>query len=89
MHCVIRDRTNANVGGVAEHRDVRHKKQQRKLEPTSVDKIISREADDKYRRPFKMQERSRSHGALNPTRLATASVQVSKMSYIIHIDKGS
>src|SRR5579863_63819 len=50
MHRVIRDRSNANVGGIAEHRDVRHKKQQRKLKPTSLYGMIGEEADDQYSR---------------------------------------
>src|SRR5579875_173847 len=72
MHRVIRDRSNANIGGVAEHRDVRDKKQQRKLKPASLEPVIGEEADGQYSRAFKMQERSRGNGVheLQPTRLA-------------------
>src|SRR5580700_4083263 len=45
---IVRDRSHLNIGGVAEHREIRQKKQQRKLQPTAVAPMVRDEADDQY-----------------------------------------
>ena len=59
---VIRKRPQTNVGEVAEHREIRHKKQQGKLKPTAVAPMVGEETEDENSGTFEMQEWSRGHG---------------------------
>ena len=61
---VVRDRSHPSSGGVAEHREIRQKKQQGKLKPTAVTPVVREEADDQYCGTFWVQKWSRVHGVL-------------------------
>ena len=61
---IVRDRSHLNIGGVAEHREIRQKKQQGKLKPTAVAPMVREEADDQYCGTFQAQEWSRVYGVL-------------------------
>src|SRR5580692_12336490 len=42
---IVRDRSHTNIGGVAEHREIRHKKQQGKSKRTALTPMVRQEAD--------------------------------------------
>jgi hypothetical protein len=45
---IVRDRSRPNIGGVAEHREIRQEQQQGKLKPTALAPMVKEEADDQY-----------------------------------------
>ena len=48
---IVRDRSYPNVGDVADHREIRQKKQQGKLKPTALAPMVREEADDNTAAP--------------------------------------
>jgi len=61
MDGVVRDRSHTSIGDVAKHREIRDKKQQGKLEPTAVARMIGEETEGEDGGTFKMKKRSRGH----------------------------
>jgi hypothetical protein len=45
---IVRDRSHPNVGDVADHQEIRQKKQQGKLKSTALAPMVREEADNQY-----------------------------------------
>ncbi len=61
MNCVIANRSNTSIGEVAEHSQIRRKKQQSKLKPAAAAPMKGQKTEGEDRSALKMQEWSRGH----------------------------
>ena len=55
--------SDTGVGNVADHREIRHEKQQNKLKPTALAPVIRKQTEHEDGRTFQMEEWSGIHVA--------------------------
>ena len=58
---VVRDRSNAAIEKIADHRKIGNQKQQKEFDPAAVSPMIDKKAEKQYGKTFQLEESSRLH----------------------------